>query len=246
MTMRRVYGRRPGRLTAFHMLERPSHLSLCLVRPRARVAAASATLAVLAGACGLWLSGGLRAADTPTPVWPGREVDQHLFRTRLVGAHVAELGKTTFTPGKRLLVINAWVTNPTGETLGTSGGTAHDVFSHGLFLRWRAQDGPRPTLLDAQAIAGNTLFRSLQPRLPTYVAVQYALAPATVVPDHVTVALASYQRTEAGVLDPRGYWDWAPRGYEKKVETNPLTHRTGRVTEIVPVLAADVTLPVKR
>jgi hypothetical protein len=45
--------------------------------------------------------------------------------------------------------------------------------------------------VDAQCIAGNTLFRSLQPGLPTYVAVQYELAANTVVPDHVKIALAS-------------------------------------------------------
>jgi hypothetical protein len=223
-----------------------THLSLCLVRPRARVTAC-ATLAVLVGVGVLWLSGGLRAADTPRYVRPGREVDQHLFRTRLVGAHVAVVAKTKFTAERRLLVINAWVTNPTHETLGTNGTDSdHSVFSHGMFLHWNPRNGPLPKLADAQAIAGNTLFRSLQPQLPTYVAVQYELTPATVVPDQVTVALASYERTEAGILDPRGYWEWKARRYEKKVETNPLTHRSGRVTEIIPVLAANVTLPVKR
>lgn len=223
-----------------------THLSLCLVRPRARVAA-YATLTVLVGVSVLWLSGGLRAADTPRSVPPGREVDQHLFRTRLVGAHVAVIKKTKFTAERRLLVINAWVTNPTRETLGTSGAdNDHEVFSHGMFLHWNPRNGPRPKLVDAQAIAGNTLFRSLQPQLPTYVAVQYELTPRTVVPEQVTVALASYEHTEAGILDPRGYWEWQARRYEKKVETNALTHRSGLVTEIIPVLAADVTLPVKR
>jgi hypothetical protein len=115
-----------------------------------------------------------------------------------------------------------------------------------MFLRWRSEDGPRPNLVDAQGIAGDTLFRSLQPRIPTYVAVQYELSPRTVVPDHVTVALASYQYVGAGVLDPRGYWGWAARRYEKKVERDPVTHRSGLVTEIIPVLVADVTLPVNR
>jgi RNase P/RNase MRP subunit p29 len=215
------------------------------VRPRARVTA-YATLAVLIGVGALWLSGGLRAADTPRSVRPGQEVDQHLFRTRLVGAHVSVIPKTKFTPARRLLVINAWVVNPTRETVGTHSGLSHDVFSHGMFLHWKAQNGPRPNLVDAQGIAGTTLFRSLQPRLPTYVAVQYELAANTVVPDHVTVALASYEHTDAGVLDPRGYWDWAARRYEKKTETDALTHKSGRVTEIIPVLAANVTLPVRR
>jgi RNase P/RNase MRP subunit p29 len=223
-----------------------THLSLCLVRPRARVAA-YATLTVLVGVSVLWLSGGLRAADTPRSVPAGRQVDQHLFRTRLVGAHVAVIKKTKFTSERRLLVINAWVTNPTRETLGTSGADSdHAVFSHGMFLHWNTRNGPRPNLVDAQAIAGNTLFRSLQPQLPTYVAVQYELTPRTVVPDHVTVALASYEHTEAGILDPRGYWEWQARRYEKKVETNALTHKSGLVTVIIPVLAANVTLPVKR
>lgn len=215
------------------------------MRPRARVAA-SATLAVLLGTGALWLSGGLRAADTPRSVRPGQEVDQHLFHTKLVGAHVSVIPKTKYTEARRLLVINAWVVNPTRETVGTHGGTGHDVFSHGLFLYWNARNGPRPNLVDAQGIAGNTLFRSLQPRLPTYVAVQYALAANTVVPDHVKVALASYEHTDAGILDPRGYWEWTARRYERKTETNALTHRSGRVTEIIPVLTANVTLPVRR
>jgi hypothetical protein len=215
---------------------------LCPVRPRARVAA-SATLAVLLGVGALWLSGGLRAADTPRPMRPGQEVDQHLFRTRLVAAHVAVTPKTKYTAARRLLVINAWVVNPTRETVGTNG-IGHDVFSHGLFLYWKT--GPRPNLVDAQGIAGNTLFRSLQPGLPTYVAVQYELAANTVVPDRVKIALASYEHTDAGILDPRGYWEWAARRYEKKTETNALTHKSGRVTEIIPVLAATVTLPVRR
>lgn len=215
------------------------------MRPRARVAA-SATLAVLAGVGTLWLTGGLGAADAPRSVPPGREVDQRLFRTRLVGAHVTATPKGTFTTAKRLLVINAWVTNPTRQTLGTYAGAGHDVFAHGLFLHWDTRNGPRPELVDAQAIAGDTLFRSLQPRLPTYVAVEYSLAANTVVPGRVTVALARYERTSAGVLDPRGYWEWAPRRYVKRAETDPVTHRRATVTEIVPVLAANVTLPVKR
>ena len=219
---------------------------MCLVRPRARIAA-SATLAAATAAGALWLTGGLDAADTPPAVRPGREVDQRLFRTRLVGAHVATVPKTKLVPARRLLVINAWVVNATRETVGTTGAdTAHDTFSHGLFLHWNPRNGPAPRLAGAQGLAGDTLFRSLQPRLPTYVAVQYELAATTVVPDHLTVALASYHRTDAGILDPRGYWDWEARGYERKTETDPLTHRTGRVTEIIPALAADVTLPVRR
>jgi hypothetical protein len=143
-----------------------------------------------------------------------------------------------------MLIINAWVTNPTRETLGTYG-TDDNVFAHGMFLRWRTQDGPRPKQIDAQAIAGDTLFRSLQPRLPTYVAVQYELAAGARVPDHVTVALADYEHTDSGVLDPRGYWDWKARRYERAHETNPLTHRSGWVTHIIPVLVADVRLPVR-
>ncbi|MDN3351785.1 hypothetical protein [Actinomadura sp. DC4] len=215
------------------------------MRPRARIAASTA-LVLLVGAGALWLSGGLRAADTPRSVRPGREVDQHLFRTRLVGAHVAVLAKTKFTAGRRLLVVNAWVVNPTRETIATHRGDDHDAFSQGMFLRWQARNGPAPRLVDAQGIAGNTLFHSLQPRLPTYVAVQYELAANTVVPDHVTVALARYEHAGAGVLDPRGYWEWEARRYEKKNETDPLTHKSGRVTRIIPVLAADVTLPVRR
>jgi hypothetical protein len=164
----------------------------------------------------------------------------------LAGAHVSVIPKTKSTAARRLLVINAWVVNPTRETVGTHGGEGHDVFSHGMFLYWKAQNGPRPRLVDAQSIAGDTLFRSLQPRLPTYVAVQYELAANTVVPDRVTVALATYEHTDAGVLDSRGYWDWAARRYEKKTETNALTHKSGRVTESVPVLATNVTLPVRR
>jgi hypothetical protein len=245
MTVRRVYGPSGACLTSFHMLDPGAHLSLCPVRPRARVTA-SATLAVLLGAGALWLSGGLRAAGTPRPVRPGQEVDQHLFRTKLVGAHVSVTPKTKYTAAGRSLVVNAWVVNPTRETVGTHSGTDHDVFSHGLFLYWNARNGPRPNLVDAQGIAGDTLFRSLQPRLPTYVAVRYELAANTVVPDHVKIALASYEHTDAGVLDPRGYWEWAARRYERKTETNALTHKSGRVTEIIPVLAATVTLPVRR
>lgn len=217
---------------------------MCNVRPRARVAA-SAALAVLAVGGALWLTGGLGAADAPASVPPGREVDQQLFRTRLVGAHITPTPKGTFTTAKRLLVINAWVTNPTRQTLGTYAGDAHDTFAHGLFLHWNTRNGPPPALVDAQAIAGDTLFHSLQPQLPTYVAVEYALAANTVVPGRLAVALARYERTSAGVLDPRGYWEWAPRRYEMRVETDPDTHRRATVTEIVPVLAANVTLPVK-
>jgi hypothetical protein len=223
-------------------MEDAAPLSFCLVRPRAR-AAAGATLALLAGVTALWVSGGLRAADTPKPVPPGREVDQHLFRTKLVGAHVAKL--TRFGESQRLLVINAWVTNPTRETIGT-GGLPHDVFSHGMFLYWNAKNGPRPKLVDSQAIAGNTLYRSLQPRMPTYVAVQYELTATTRVPDQVTVALASYHHTRSGILDPRGYWDWEARSYKREFQTNPLTHRSGWATQIIPVLLADVRLPVKQ
>ncbi|MFB9831114.1 hypothetical protein [Actinoallomurus acaciae] len=215
------------------------------MRPRARIVA-SATLVVVAGACALWLTGGLRAAGTPATVRPGQEVDQRLFRTRLVGAHVTTFPKTRFTAARRLLVINAWVTNPTRETVGTMSGTDDDVFAHGVFLRWDTRDGPRPRLTDAQAIAGNTLFRSLQPRLPTYVAVQYELAAATVVPDHITVALAGYRHTDAGIVDPRGYWSYQARRYTTRLERDPVTHRSGRVAQIIPVLVADVTLPVRR
>lgn len=217
-------------------------LSFCLVRPRARVTAALSA-ALLVGTTALWLSGGLRAADTPESVRPGREVDQHLFRTTLTGAHVANV--TKFGQTTRLLVINAWVTNPTRQTLGTTG-LGNDVFSHGMFLYWKTANGPRPKLVDAQAIAGSTLYRSLQPRMPTYVAVQYQITATTRVPDHVTVALASYEHTQAGILDPRGYWDWEARRYETAHETNPLTHKSGRVTHIIPVLLANVSLPVKQ
>jgi hypothetical protein len=218
---------------------------LCLVRPRALVAA-SATLAVVVAAGALWLTGGLAPADAPATVRPGREVDQRLFRTRLVGAHVTTIPKTKFAPARRLLVINAWVVNPTRETVGTMSGTADDVFARGLFLYWNARNGPRPRLENAQGIAGDTLFRSLQPRLPTYVAVQYELTATTVVPDHITVALAGYQHTDAGILDPRGYWTYRPRRYTTRVERDPVTHRAGHVTEIIPVLVANVTLPVTR
>ncbi|GAA0316070.1 hypothetical protein NE235_28555 [Actinoallomurus spadix] len=211
------------------------------MHPRARVAG-YVTAAVLVAVGTLWATGGLAPADAPVPTPPGREVDQHLFRTRLVGAHVATIKK--YGRSTRMLVINAWVTNPTRETLGTYG-LNDDVFAHGMFLRWKARDGPRPKLVDAQAIAGDTLFRSLQPRLPTYVAVQYELAAGTRLPDQVTVALADYQHTDSGVLDPRGYWDWKARRYERAHETNPLTHKSGWVTHIIPVLVADVRLPVK-
>lgn len=215
------------------------------MRPRARVAGlAAAALLSVTGA--LWATGGLDPADALVRARPGQEIDQRLFRTRLVGAHVTTIAKTKFAPERRLLVINAWVTNPTRETVGTHSGTADDVFSHGMFLHWRPEDGPRPKLVDAQGIAGDTLFRGLQPRLPTYVAVQYELAAGTRVPGHVTVALARYEHTDAGILDPRGYWAWEARRYEKRWETNALTHKRGRVTHIIPVLAADVTLPVRR
>jgi hypothetical protein len=215
------------------------------VRPRALVAA-SATTTVVVAAGVLWLTGGLRAADTPATVRAGQEVDQHLFRTRLVGAHVTTVPKTKFAAARRLLVINAWVVNPTRETTGTMAGADDDVFAHGIFLYWNTRNGPRPTLKDAQGIAGDTLFRSLQPRLPTYVAVQYELSATTMVPDHIKVALAAYRRTAAGVLDPRGYWGYQPRRYTTRVERDPFTHRSGRVTRIIPVLVANVTLPVKR
>src|SRR5262249_24712506 len=155
--------------------------------------------------------------------------------------HVAVVKK--FGESQRLLVINAWVTNPTSETLRTTG-LNNDVFSHGMFLHWRSENGPDPKLVDAQGIAGDTLYRALQPQMPTYVAVQYQLTATTRVPDHVTVALACYEHITAGILDPRGYWDWEPRRFETAVETNPLTHKTGRVTHIIPVLVANVTLPV--
>ncbi|MCO6006166.1 hypothetical protein NE236_14330 [Actinoallomurus purpureus] len=212
------------------------------MHPRARVAG-YATAAVLVVVGTLWANGGLDSAGTPVRAGPGKEIDQHLFHTRLVGAHVTTVKK--FGENTRMLVVNAWVTNPTRETLGTYG-TDDNVFGHGVFLHWRSQDGPRPEPIDAQAIAGDTLFRSLQPRLPTYVAVQYRLAAATRVPDHVTVALADYERTESGILDPRGYWEWKARRHETRYETNPLTHKSGRVTHIIPVLVADVTLPVRR
>lgn len=204
------------------------------------------SLAVIAASAALWLGGGLAPADRPPAVRPGAEVDQHLFRTKLVGAHVTETPGTKYTASRRLLVINAWVTNPTRTTIGTHGGTSDDVFSHGMFLHWKASYGPRPTLTDAQGIAGDTLFRGLQPHLPTYVAVQYELAPSARVPDRLTVALAGYEHTEAGVLDPRGYWIWEARRYETTTETDPVTHRTGRVTTIIPRLVADVTLPVRQ
>jgi len=236
----------------FHMLDSFSEspdltsaqLSFCLVRPRARVAAVVAPV-LLAGAAGIWLGGGLRPAGTPASLGPGHEVDQHLFRTTLTGAHVAVIKGTKFTPARRVLVVNAWVTNPTDQTLGTTG-PGDEAFWHGVFLRWKSSDGPRPKPTDARGIAGNTLFRALQPRLPTYVAVEYDLAAVTRVPDHVTVALASYARTDGGILDPRGYWDFEPQGYEQTVERNPLTGKTGRVTHIIPELAANVRLPVKR
>src|SRR4051794_12487778 len=80
------------------------------VHPRARVAGcAAAALLIAAGA--LWATGGLDPADTPARVAPGKEVDQHLFRTKLVGAHVTTIKK--FGQTMRVLVINAWVTNPT-------------------------------------------------------------------------------------------------------------------------------------
>ncbi|MEV0405960.1 hypothetical protein [Actinoallomurus sp. NPDC050550] len=211
------------------------------MHPRARVAGYAAA-AVLIAVGALWATGGLDPADAPARVAPGKEVDQHLFRTKLVGAHVATIkkfGKTT-----RMLVINAWVTNPTRETQGTYA-LDDNVFAHGMFLYWRTQNGPRPKQVDAQGVAGDTLFRALQPRLPTYVAVQYELASGARVPDHVTVALADYQYTESGLLDPRGYWVWKSRGYETRYETDPLTHKSGRVTHIIPVLVANVTLPVK-
>ncbi|GAA4612471.1 hypothetical protein GCM10023195_53500 [Actinoallomurus liliacearum] len=212
------------------------------MHPRARVAG-YVTAAVLVAVGTFWATGGLGPADAPVRTGPGREIDQHLFRTRLAGAHVTTIKK--FGKSTRMLVINAWVTNPTRETQGTYG-INNDVFAHGMFLHWRTEDGPRPEQIDAQAIAGDTLFRSLQPRLPTYVAVQYQLAAGTRVPDHVTVALADYEHTESGVLDPRGYWEWKARRDETAYETNPLTHKSGRVTHIIPVLVADVTLPVKR
>ncbi len=199
-----------------------------------------ASLSSVVALTALWLGGGLASADRPPEVRPGKEVDQHLFHTRLMGAHV------TTTPERKLLVINAWVTNPTRQTVGTHSGVSDDVFSHGMFLRWKPEYGPRPTLVDAQGIAGDTLFRGLQPRRPTYVAVQYELAAGARVPDRLTVALADYEHTAAGVLDPRDYWVWRARRYETRFETNPLTHRSGRVTHIIPVLIADVTLPVRR
>lgn len=215
------------------------------MHPRARVAGL-VTAAVVAATGVLWAAGGLDAAGTPARVAPGHEVDQHLFHTRLVGAHIATINGTRYVPGRRLLVINAWVTNPTRQTVGTHSGVSDDVFSHGLFLYWNARNGPRPKLTDAQGIAGDTLFRGLQPRLPTYVAVQYELAATARVPGQVTVALAAYEHTDAGILDPRGYWSWKPRRYETTVETDPLTHKRGRVTRIIPVLVADVTLSVRR
>lgn len=212
------------------------------MHPRARVAG-YVTAAVLVTAGTLWATGGLDPADAPVRAKPGQEIEQHLFRTRLVDAHIVTIKK--FGESMRMLVVGAWVTNPTRETLGTYG-TDDNVFAHGMFLHWRSQDGPRPKQVDAQAIAGETLFRSLQPRLPTYVAVQYQLASGTRVPDDVTVALADYEHTESGILDPRGYWGWKARRHETKYETDPLTHKSGRVTRTIPVLVADVTLPVRR
>lgn len=203
----------------------------------------SILLAVIVPVAALWLGGGLRPADRPVRARPGQEVDQHLFRTRLMGAHVATSRKTPYQPSGRLLVVNAWVTNTSRETQWTHG--PDDVFfSHGLFPRWGA--GPAPRLLTAQSLAGDTLFYSLQPREPTYVAVQYDLPAGARVPDRLTVGLAGYAYTSAGILDPRGYWSYDASGYRTVRERDPVTHRVGLATETVPRMVAEVTLPVRR
>lgn len=203
-----------------------------------------ACLAVIVAFAALWLGGGLRAADRPRPARPGQEIDQGLYRTKIIGAHVATIKKTAFQPSGRLLVVNAWVTNTSRETQSTHGLGSDAVFSHGIFLHWPG--GPAPKLTTAQGLAGQTLFYSLQPHEPTYVAVQYDLPANARVPDRLTVALAAYTYTEAGILDPRGYWGYDAKRFRTVRERDPVSHRLELTTMTIPKLAAEVTVPVSR
>lgn len=215
------------------------------VRPRALIAAGLA-VALAAAAVTLWLTGGLKDARTPPNVPPGREIDQVRFHTKLLRAHVENLRKNKFQPAQRILVINAEVTNPTRETVITTG-SDDNGFWHSIFLDWdTAKFGPRPKPVDARVIAGDMLARDLPPRVPSSVAVEYQLTATQRVPRHLSVVLAKYERTHSGILDPRGYWQWQARRFETRTETDPLTHRKARVTQIIPVLAARVTLAVRQ
>jgi hypothetical protein len=206
------------------------------------VVAVAATILMALGVTA-WATGGLDPAEKTATVRPGGEIDQHLFRTRLLGARAAWIKESKFTQGRHVLLVTASVTNLSRETLLLRGPATDHNFPHSLFLRWPGA-GPKPQFTQAKAYKGETATWMLQPRLPAFVVLEYNLPQGAVTPDRITIDLADFEHTSAGILDPRGYWEFKAAGFRAVTVHDPKNGRLRATTEIVPQIIARVTLPV--
>ncbi|MGI8329118.1 hypothetical protein ACRYCC_04080 [Actinomadura scrupuli] len=211
---------------------------------RRRFLAAAAAVVLVAAGVTAWATGGLDSSRGPAAVRPGRDVDQHLFRTRLLRARTAWLQESKYTERRHVLLVTASVTNLSRETALLRGPATDHNFPHSLFLRWPGT-GPRPIFSRARAYKGETSTWMLHPRLPGFVVLEYVLPAGAVTPPQVTIDLAEFEYTEAGILDPRGYWEFKAAGFRTVKVRDPKNGRLRTTTKIDPELAARVTLPVE-
>jgi hypothetical protein len=212
-------------------------------RRRRFLAAAAAVVLVTAGVCA-WATGGLDSSGRPATVRPGRDVDQHLFRTRLLRARTGWLQESKYAERRHVLLVTASVTNLSRETALLRGPATDHNFPHSLFLRWPGT-GPRPIFSRAKAYQGETSTWMLQPRLPGLVTLEYILPAGTSTPGQVVIDLADFAYTKAGILDPRGYWEFKAAGFREVKVRDPKNGRLRTTSQITPELAARVTLPVE-
>jgi hypothetical protein len=211
---------------------------------RRRFLAAAAAVVLVAAGVSAWATGGLDSTRKPATVRPGRNVDQHLFRTKLLRARTAWVQESKYTERRHVLLVTASVTNLSRETALLRGPATDHNFPHSLFLRWPGT-GPRPIFSRAKAYKGEASTWMLQPRLPGQVVLEYILPEGAVTPGQVIIDLADFAYTKAGILDPRGYWEFKAAGFREVKVRDPKNGRLRTTTEIIPELAARVTLPVE-
>ena len=209
---------------------------------RPRVVVIGVVAATLVG-LGAWLLGGFRSAERVRAVRAGGEVDQTLFRTRLLEARAGWVQESKYVQRRHVLLLVASVTNLSRQTQLLRGPATDHNFPHSLFPQW-PRGGKVAVFSQAKAYQGNISTWQLQPRLPARVVLEYDLPAGMAAPARLTVGLAGFAYTASGILDPRGYWEFQATGFRAVRQRDPVSGRMRTTTQIVPRIVARVTLPV--
>jgi hypothetical protein len=182
------------------------------------------------------VTGVLRAAPEARVIGAHVEVDQHLYRSTVLGAVAKperyvgwDLDKDRVVDEIRLRIeITLRVTNTSDRFKYVRSLLESDPFMAGFAVGW--PEGVRPVSAAgrAEVVDADAPSQLLQPHRPATLRVSFQLPTGTPTPKRLTVGLADFTYSKEAMLDPRGYWGVVEEDFRSVPDIDPATGKVRR------------------